>query len=105
MLNIIANKLQLRGQVYATNNKYGRVLYFSKFVEECKYTLGDDENGKQMNKIPQSSRYIKSEDILYEIKKIQQEQILSDGYVYEHVRRGLPKEMIENLKNSSLTKQ
>ena len=105
MLNIIANKLQLRGQEYATNNKYGRVLYFSKFVEECKYTLGDDENGKQMNKIPQSSRYIKSEDILYEIKKIQQEQILSDGYVYEHVRRGLPKEMIENLKNSSLTKQ
>ena len=105
MLNIIANKLQLRGQEYATNNKYGRVLYFSKFVEECKYTLGDDESGKQMNKIPQSSRYIKSEDILYEIKKIQQEQILSDGYVYEHVRRGLPKEMIENLKNSSLTKQ
>lgn len=46
MLNIIANKLQLPEQEYATNNKYGRVLYFSKFVEECQYTLGDDENGK-----------------------------------------------------------
>ena len=105
MLNIIANKLKLRGQEYATNNKYGRVLYFSKFVEECKYTLGDDENGKQMSKIPQSSRYIKSEDILYEIKKIQQEQILGEGYVYEHVRRGLPKEQIDNLRESFQTKQ
>lgn len=105
MLNIIANKLQLAGQEYATNNKYGKILYFPKFVEECKYTLGDDENGKQISKIPRKSRYIKSEDILYEIKKIQQEQILSDGYIYEHVRRGLPKEQRENLKNSFLTKK
>ena len=104
MLNIIANKLQLTGQEYATNNKYGRVLYFSKFVEECKFTLGDDENGKQIAGIPQKSRYIKSEDILYEIKKIQQEQILGDGYVYEHIRRGLPKEQVESLRNSSLMK-
>lgn len=102
MLNIIANKLQLTGQEYATSNKYGKVLYFSKFIEECKYTLGDDENGKQINKIPEKSRYIKSEDILYEIKKIQQEQILRDGYVYEHVRRGLPKEQIDHLAKQQL---
>lgn len=105
MLNIIANKLQLPGQEYATNNKYGKVLYFSKFVEECKYTLGDDENGKQIDRIPRSSKYIKSEDILYEIKKIQQEQILGDGYVYEHIRRGLPKEQTESFRNSPLTEQ
>ena len=49
MLNIIANKLQLAGQEFATNNKYGKILYFSKFIEECKYTLGDDENGKQFS--------------------------------------------------------
>lgn len=101
MLNIIANKLQLQGQEYATCNQYGKVHYFTKFIEECNYSLGDDENGKQWNRIPQKSRYIKSEDILYEIKKIQQEQILADGYVYEHVRRGLPREERDNLRNSS----
>ena len=105
MLNIIANKLQMQGQEYATNNKYGRIPYFAKFVEECQYTLGDDENGRQINGIPQNSKYIKSEDILYEIKKIQQEQILGDGYVYEHVRRGMPKERIESFKSSFLTKR
>ena len=48
------------------------------------------------------SRYIKSGDILYEIKKIQQEQILSDEYVYEHARRGMPKEQIKSFRSSSL---
>ena len=103
MLNIMANKLQLQGQEYATNNKYGN--YFANFIDECKYALGDDENGKQIDRIPQNSRYIKSEDILYEIKKIQQEQILGDGYVYEHVRRGMPKEQIQNLRDSFQMKQ
>ena len=102
MLNLIANKLQVQGYEYATNNKYGVVPYFTKFVDECKYTLGDDESGKPLCRIPKKSRYIKSEDILYEIKKIQQEQILSDGYVYEHVRRGMPKEQIKSFRASSL---
>ena len=31
---------------------------------------------------------MKSEDILYEIKKIQQEEVLSDGMLYELVRDG-----------------
>lgn len=30
---------------------------------------------------------MKSEDVLYEIKKIQQEEALEQGYVYEQVRR------------------
>lgn len=105
MLNIIANKLQLEGQEYATNNKYGKTSYFMKFVDECSFALGEDEYGRPISRIPQKSRYIKSEDILYEIKKIQQEQILGDGYVYEHVRRGLPKEQVENLRNSFKMKQ
>lgn len=37
---------------------------------------------------------------MYEIKKIQQEQILEDGYVYEHVRRGLSREQREEFRNS-----
>lgn len=99
MLNIIANRLQLEGRELATNNQYGK-NYFMQFVGECAYSLGDDEDGNPIRKIPENSRYIKSEDILYEIKKIQQEQILSEGYVYEHVRRGMPREQIESLKSS-----
>lgn len=105
MLNIIANKLHLAGEEYATNNKYGSTSYFIKFVDECSYTLGEDEDGRMLDRIPKESRYIKSEDILYEIKKIQQEQVLGDGYVYEHVRRGLPKEQIERFRNSFKMKQ
>ncbi len=99
MLNIIANRLKLEGQEYATSNKFGTTPYFMQFVNECQYSPGEDEEGKMVT-IPGRSRYIKSEDILYEIKKIQQEQVLEDGYVYEHIRRGMPKEQRENLKNS-----
>ncbi len=94
VLNIIANKLKLQGQEYAASNRFGRVLYFERFVEECRFTLGEREDGGTFREIPRGSRYIKSEDILYEIKKIQQEQVLQDGYVYEHVRRGMDKEAV-----------
>lgn len=104
-LNIIANKLQLEGREYAACNKFGRVRYFEKFIKECSYGLGEDENGRPVRRIPEKSRYIKSEDILYEIKKIQQEQVLGDGYVYEHVRRGMPKEERERFRNSFETEQ
>ena len=39
MLNIIANKLRMQGYEYATNNKFGIVPYFTKFIDERKYTL------------------------------------------------------------------
>ncbi|MDT3698374.1 MAG: AAA family ATPase [Thermincola sp.] len=96
MLNIIANKLQMEGQECAT----GFENYFTKYVDECSYTLCENESGRQIGGLPRRSRYIKSEDILYEIKKIQQEQILQDGYIYEHIRRGMNKAQIEQLKNS-----
>lgn len=99
MLNIIANKLKLEGQEYASCNMFGTTPYFMQFVDECQYSPGEDEDGGTLA-IPRRSRYVKSEDILYEIKKIQQEQVLEDGYVYEHIRRGMPKEQRENLKNS-----
>lgn len=105
MLNIMANRLQLEGQEYATSNQYGKTLYFSQFVEECSYTLGETDDGKAQKRLPQKSRYIKSEDILYEIKKIQQEQVLEDGYIYEHIRRGMPREQRESFRNSKATWQ
>ncbi|MDD7642892.1 MAG: AAA family ATPase [bacterium] len=105
MLNIMANKLQMEGLEYATNNKYGNTSYFMKFVDECKFTLADDEEGRTIREIPRNSRYIKSEDILYEIKKIQQEQVLGEGYIYEHVRRGMTKDQMEKLKGSYAMQQ
>ncbi len=100
ILNIIANKLQLEGQEYAASNQFGKVKYFTEFLNECSYSLGEYEDGRKIGQLPRQSRYIKSEDILYEIKKIQQETILEDGYIYEHVRRGLPKEQVKHMRAS-----
>ena len=105
MLNIIANKLQLEGQEYATSNKFGRVDYFKRFIDECSYSLGDDEDGKRIRGIPPGSRYMKSEDILYEIKKIQQEKVLEDGYIYEHIRRGMAKEKAKEFRAACQTQK
>ena len=100
LLNVIANKLEIEGQEYETCNKYGNVAYFSKFVTECSYGLGEEDSGRQIMRIPENSKYIKSEDILYEIKKIQQEGVLAEGYIYEHVRRGMTKSQIDQLRSS-----
>lgn len=100
LLNIIANKLKLEGREYASCNKYGITAYFSDFVDECSYELGEDESGRQFKSIPERSKYIKSEDILYEIKKIQQEEVLADGYIYEHVKRGMPKSEVASMRSS-----
>lgn len=91
LLNILANKLQLKGKEYATSNQYGNVDYCGKFSAECTYSLGDDEYGRPIRSLPKQSRYIKSEDILYEIKKIQKKQVLADGLVYDIVQSGKTK--------------
>ena len=54
-------------------------------------------------KIPANSRYIKSEDIMYEVKKIQQEAILREGYIYQQAKKGYTKEQLEMLKHSPKT--
>ncbi len=89
LLNIIANCLEIKGKEYATSNSYGIVDYCGSFSAECSYSLGEDEFGKEIRRIPKNSRYIKSEDILYEIKKIQQKQVLSDGMEYDYVKKGM----------------
>ena len=89
LLNIIANSLQLKGKERATSNTYGMVRYCEKFESECAWCLGDDDTGYEIRELPGDSRYIKSEDILYEIKKIQQRQVLSSGMEYDYVQRGM----------------
>lgn len=96
LLNIIANKFNLAGKEKVN---FGRP-YFDEFVEDCTYGLGENEIGQILSSLPRNSKYIKSEDIMYEIKKVQQESILRQGYIYEHSKRGYSKEQLEALKHS-----
>lgn len=95
LLNIIANKLGLKGKENAASNSYGIRNYCDVFSSECSYSLGEDEFGREIRYLPKNSRYIKSEDILYEVKKIQQKQVLSEGMLYDYVKRGMKKEEAE----------
>ena len=92
LLNIIAQKIGARGcETYA----YGQD-YINKFVRECKFDTGEDDFGRKL-RIPKNSLYIKSEDILFEIKKIQQEEALERGYVFEVMKqKGVSREAVES---------
>lgn len=105
LLNIIANSLQLKGKEQATSNSYGAVRYCESFESECSWCLGDDEEGYGIEEIPDDSRYIKSEDILYEIKKIQQKQVLSSGMEYDYVQRGMTVKEAREFVNSKQGKR
>ena len=78
LLNIIAEKLGIFG---AEEYEYGQ-MFIDRFVDESSFSMAYDENGRQYD-VPDNSRYIKSEDLLYKIKKIQQEKALHNGYLYE----------------------
>lgn len=65
------------------------------FHRNVRIVWGEDEFGREIRSLPKNSRYIKSEDILYEVKKIQQKQVLSDGTLYDYIKRGMKKEDAE----------
>ena len=100
ILNLIANKPKLKGKEYSDiaidfseNTYFGIVDYCGRFSAECSYELGqNEETGKLVRKLPDNSRFIKSEDILYEVKKIEQKNVLADGMVYDYVNKGMTKE-------------
>lgn len=87
LLNILAQKLGLKGAEEVNYNPY-----FYDFVDECSYGLGESENGISYLKVPKNSQYIKSEDILYEIKKIQQASVLEESILHEQKLNGLTKQ-------------
>ena len=97
LLNIIAQKINAKGyETYA----YGQ-YYIQNYVEECRFDTGEDDTGRDLS-IPAGSLYMKSEDVLYEIKKIQQEEALEQGYVYEQMRRkGMRKEAAREMLHST----
>ena len=89
LLNIIANALRIKGMEMVTSNTVGILNYCDKYKHECGWCFGDDDDGYGVRELPKDSRYIKSEDILYEIKKVQQKQVLADGMEYDYVQRGM----------------
>ena len=98
LLNVIADKLQIEGRERCTSNTFGRVSYCDEFAAECGYDLGDDEEtGRPIRVIPKNSRYVKSEDVLYEIKKIQRREVLSESMEYDLLKMGKNREEIQKL--------
>lgn len=45
VLNIIANKLELEDLEYLTVNQFGIRKYFENYIDECDYSLGEDDDG------------------------------------------------------------
>ena len=70
-------------------NTYGNKNYCEQFLNECRYTFDSDDYGHIIKQIPKQSLYLKSEDILYEIKKIQQVSILQESYETEMIKKGM----------------
>ncbi len=90
ILNIIANKLEIKGR------ESMKTPYGVEYLKECGYSLGDnEETGRPFKHIPSGSRQLKSEDILYEIKKVQQRKALENGIVYDYMKDGMTKEEAE----------
>lgn len=90
ILNIIAHKLNIKGKERNYSRVDGWYPYFEEYASKCEYELGEDENGRTFNILPENSKYIKSEEILYEIRKIQQDAVLQESIESNLVReRGL----------------
>jgi predicted ATPase len=94
----MANKLAIKGSEDLANHGYNQ--YALDYVMECTYRLGEKGDEGESDRIPPNSQYIKSEDILYEIKKIQQEAVLKEGYVYQHAKLGYTDKQLNELKHS-----
>ena len=92
ILNMIAHKLDLKGKERDNPKVVGTLDYFEEYASKCEYELGENENGRKIYRIPENSRYIKSEEILYEIRKVQQDAVLQESMESNLAReRGLKK--------------
>ncbi|MBN7772967.1 AAA family ATPase [Clostridium aminobutyricum] len=96
LLNIIANKLKMTGAECGADIN----PWFQIFLEECDFTLGEKENGKPLFDLPKHSRYIKSEDVMYVVKKIQQAMILKESYLFQKASEGMEEDAVKRFANS-----
>lgn len=82
VLNIIAHKLGLKGKEPVM---WAKKDYFSEYVGKCKYELNN-----YIKAVPEKSRYIKSEELLYEVRKVEQDSVLKEAIERNLIReRGL----------------
>ncbi|WP_324824059.1 AAA family ATPase [Sinanaerobacter sp. ZZT-01] len=72
ILNILANHCQLNGLV--SSQAYGKPFF--QYVSECKAVFADE-----IVKLPPESKYIKSEDILNEVKQVEDKKTMLDAYI------------------------
>lgn len=100
LLNVIANKLGMTGAEKMSSLGYDE--YVQRFLDLSRYQLGiiECEEEEELRQLPEGSRYIKSEDILYEIKKIQQEAVLRKDVLIEHRKMGMTQDQTEQYANS-----
>ncbi|OKP87319.1 ATPase [Paenibacillus sp. P32E] len=87
LLNVISNKLGIHGAERMTS--YGHINYAQRFLDLSSYQFGYDEQEREIRQLPKGSRYMKSEDVLYEIKKIQQSSVLREGIINEQRHKGM----------------
>ena len=92
VLNIIAHKLNIKGKERDKTpipQNACNPLYFEEYAEDCGFTLGENEFEKPIYNIPNGSRYFKSEEILYEVRKIQQDAVLLESMYVEQQKLGV----------------
>lgn len=89
LLNLLATKLNIPGA--ETPKVWGTIDYHDQYVNQMSISFEEDEDTGYLRIVPENSYYIKSEDVLYEIKKIQQEAILREGYQYHRKKLGQTK--------------
>ena len=107
ILNLIAHTLNLKGKErnepilpgMDPNSYDKRYVDFYEYAKICEYSLAEDETGRKI-KLPENSRYIKSEEILYEIRKIQQDAVLKESITANNVRKGMKIKDAKRLANS-----
>lgn len=72
VLNVIANSYQLKGLV--RSNAYSPAFF--QYISECRGILSDE-----VSILPKNSRYMKSEDILNEVKQVEDKRTMLDAYI------------------------
>lgn len=98
LLNVLANKLGITGAERMTS--YGNSMYVQRFLDYSSYELGYHDGEEEIGQLPEGSRYMKSEDILYEIKKIQQSAVLREGILHEQIKKGMSQAQAAQYENS-----
>ena len=74
-------------------------------MHDCEYELGENENGRKIRSIPEKSRYIKSEEILYEVRKVQQDAVMEESIEANLIREHGKQKVREFLQTDEGEKQ